>query len=97
MKKKQVISALLILASLGLAVLCFFILPESVIIQFSVNATGNTAVPRLVAILIPLALGIGGAVSGFFEKEDGDAKHKGLIVSLVGLALFVIMIAVNCR
>ena len=94
--KKTTLPILLLAASIVLAILSFFILPESVVIQFSVGSSGNTAVPRFVGILIPFALGAGGAVSELLPKENAASKNKGLLVSLVGIALFLIMIAVNC-
>lgn len=47
------------------------------------------------AVLIPFALGIGGAVSGLFVKGEEGGKSKGILVSVLGIALLVIMLAVN--
>ena len=94
--KRNIVPILLIVASVGFAILSFFILPESVIIQFSIGSSGNTAAPKLLAILIPFALSVGGAISGFLTNGNENSKSKGLLVSLVGIILFVIMIAVNC-
>lgn len=93
--KRNIVPILLIAATVGLAILSFFILPESVIIQFSVGSSGNTSVPKIIAILIPSAHGIGGAISGLLAKDNEKANGKTLLVSLVGIGLFIIMIAVN--
>lgn len=96
MKRNNIFALLLIAASVGFAILSFFILTESVIIQFSIGTTGNTSAPKLVAILLPFALGAGGAIFGLFTKENDTAKNKSLLVSVAGIVLFIIMIAVNC-
>lgn len=93
--KRNMVFILLIAATVGFAVLSFFVLPESVIIQFSVGSSGNTSVPKLVAILLPCALGIGGAISGLLSKGEKKPNSKAALVSIVGIGLFIIMIAVN--
>lgn len=94
--KRNIVPILLIAASIGFAILSLFILPESVIIQFSIGSSGNTTAPKLVAILLPFALGVGGAIYGFFMKENENSKSKGLFVSIMGIVVFMIIIAVNC-
>lgn len=96
MKKERLIPLLLIVASAALAIVSYFVLPQEVVIQISLGSSGHSTAPKLLAVLIPLALGAGGAVSVLMTKEDEKAKGKGLLVSLVGIAVFVIMLAVNC-
>ena len=92
--KKIIIPIIICVVSVGFAILSYVLLPESVIIQFSAGSSGDTVVPKLVAMLIPFALSIGGAVVCFFTSESGSGKV--LLVSAVGIILFIIMIIVNC-
>lgn len=93
--KRNTVPILLIAATIVFAIISFFVLPESVIIQFSVGSSGNTSVPKLVAILIPSVLGIGGAISVLLSKGKEGSNGKSALVSLVGIGLFIVMIAVN--
>ena len=93
--KKNLPAMLLIAASAALAVISFILLPQTVIVQFSTGGSGVTTMPKLFAIALPLALGAGGAAFGLAAKGDEKMKQKCLIVSLVGIAVFVIMLVVN--
>lgn len=92
--KKNILSLLLAVAAIGLAIASYYLLPDSVIIQFSVGG-GNTMAPKLVAILIPLALSLGGAVASFLSVGGNKPNEKCIAISAVGLVVFIIMLAVN--
>lgn len=94
--KRKIIPVILIVLTIGLAVLSYITLPETVITQFSIGTSeNNTTMPKFFALLIPSALGIGGAVSAFFSKDDEKANRKGLLISVVGIAVFIVMMIVN--
>lgn len=94
--KKTIVPVILFALSIGLAIASFIILPDSVVIQFSLGTGGNTSVPKLFAILIPTVLGVGGAVSSYALLQKGNEAGKSLLVSTVGIVLFITMIIVNC-
>lgn len=96
MKKSFILPVILGAASLLLAILSLFLLPDTVIVQFTPGSTEVTTMPRLAAIAIPSALGIGGAVGGLLLRPDESRVRKSLFVSAVGAAVFVIMLIVNC-
>ena len=95
MNKKYIIPVILAAVSVCLAILAFIILPETVIIQFSADSSGNTTAPKLFAVLLPALLGIGGALWALFTKDDEKTRGKGFLISVVGIAVFIIMLAVN--
>ena len=95
MKKNTLISIVFIAVSVGLAVLSFIILPETVIMQISAGSGDNSTAPKVLAILLPTALGIGGAVFNMLLKNNEKANGKCLVVSAVGIILFIVMIIVN--
>lgn len=90
MDRRNVIPITLIVASIILAVVSYVILPQNVMIQFSVGSSGNTYVPKIVAILLALLLGVGGAIAEIIMKEDVRAKRKCLVVSIVGVFVFIL-------
>ena len=94
MKKKNISAAVLIVLSVILAAVSYMILPPSVITQFSPGLTNVTEMPKLAAIAIPFSLGIVGGVLSLLSK-DGKTKSKTLLISAVGIAVFVIIIVVN--
>lgn len=95
MDRRNVIPITLIVASIILAVVSYVILPQNVMIQFSVGSSGNTYVPKIVAILLALLLGVGGAIAEIIMKEDVRAKRKCLVVSIVGVFVFIFTLVVN--
>lgn len=95
MKNKTILSLILVIISIGLAVSGYIILPEQVVIQFSIGTSGNSTAPKLLAILIPTAIGVGGAVASLFSGDGEKSYGKSLLVSVVGIILCIFMIAVN--
>lgn len=95
MKYRKIVPYVLIAVSAALAVISFLVLPDEVIIQFSVGAGANTIAPKLLAVLIPSAIGIGGAVFGLLAGENEKSWTKSIVASVVGVIVFIIMLAVN--
>ena len=91
MKKKLASIAMLIVVAV-LAVISFFVLPDTVVTQFSISSSRVTTMPKLSAIAFPALIGIVGTVVQLSEKEN---KHKGIIVSAAAILVLVIMLCVN--
>lgn len=96
MKKQSVLAFLLITISVTLAVISYFVLPEDVITQFSLNSTGTTTSPKLLAIALPFALGAGAATVSLFVRDNNRTKVRCFIISGLGIILFALMLFVNC-
>ena len=76
--------------ALGLFVTGYIILPDTVIMQLQADGSAGTTMPKLLALLIPLAFT--GVFAALFYK-NGATKH--LLVSLLGLAMFLLTFAFN--
>ena len=95
MKKQVILSCCLLIFSVILSVISYVILPETVVTQISLGNANATTMPKLIAILIPLALGAGGAVASILKREDQKNARKMLIVSGAGIVVFALMLIVN--
>ncbi|NLY06683.1 MAG: DUF1648 domain-containing protein [Spirochaetales bacterium] len=89
--KLRVLAVILLIVSVVLSIVCYLALPDVVTTQIDLN--GNpTTMPKLLAILIPAVIGIGGSAVSIIEKGE---SRKSLVISLVGVALFCMMLVVN--
>ena len=95
MNKQKLIPIILIIVSAALAVISYIVLPETVIVQISVGGSPATTMPKLIAVLLPFALGAGGAVSGLSDAGEAKSQRKWLIISGVGILVFAVMLIVN--
>ena len=95
MKTKNIIAVILLVASFALAVVSWLVLPQIVVTQISIGGSSTTTMPKIIAILIPFTLSAGAAGGALLAKENDEAKNKSLIVSAVGIVVFIIMLAVN--
>lgn len=82
-KTRLLITALILLLAVGLFVIGMIILPETIIMQVQADGSTATTMPKLIGLLIPLALS---AVFALFYYKSG--KSKQLLVAIIGLAAF---------
>lgn len=95
MKYRKPAAIVLLIVSLALAVTAYLVLPETVVVQVSFGGTPSNTMPKLIAVLIPTALGVGGALTALFAKEEGRGVFRALTLSGVGLLVFLLTFAVN--
>lgn len=95
MNKQRIFVIIVLAVSVVLAVVSFIILPDTVITQFSVGSSNVTTMPKLVGIAIPFGLSAGGALVSLFAKGNDNTRKKSMVVSAIGLLVFVILIVVN--
>ncbi len=76
--------------AVGLFIAGYIILPDTVVMQLQADGSAGTTMPKLLALLVPLAFT--GVFAAFFYK-NGATKH--LLVSLLGLAMFLLTFAFN--
>ena len=95
MKTKNIVAVILLIASAVLAVVSWLVLPQTVVTQISIGGSGTSSMPKIVAIAFPFTLSAGAAGGALLAKENDEAQNKSLIVSAVGLVIFIIMLAVN--
>lgn len=92
MNKTKIISIICGVITIILTIIAYIILPDEVITQ--IGAFNNSTSKKLYAIAIPALIGIIGAVLAFFAKEEKKARSY-IIVSIVGIGVFIIMFFTN--
>lgn len=96
MDKKKLIPAIaFIAASVALTAVCYILLPDTVVMQMAMNGNAGTTMPKLLAILLPFALGVGGSVYAIVTKGGDKARNKGLLIGGIGVAAFVLTLLMN--
>lgn len=93
MNRQKIISAVLLILTVAFAIASYILLPETVITQL--GTSGATTMPKIFAVALPTIIGAGGAIGAFLQKNDEQKNYKPLIISAVGIAVFVIMLLVN--
>lgn len=82
-KTRLFITGAILLLAVALFVLGMVILPDTIVMQVQADGSAGTVLPKLVGLLIPLALC---AVFGVLYYRGG--KGKNLFVALVGFVAF---------
>ena len=91
-KNMRLFGIIAIVLGIGLAVLSWFILPDSVAFQ-AINGAKNY-LPKFMTMLLPTFLSIGGALFTLISNYNSLAT-KGLIVSAIGDFLFIMHICLT--
>jgi hypothetical protein len=86
-------SALLIAAAVAAAEISWFLLPQDVVVQVGLNGQATRTMPKLLAIGIPFAIAVVGAVMNIWEKNQ--IKPKGFLISVIGIAAMVLSLLFN--
>lgn len=89
-QKRLTITILILIVSVFLFVLGMIILPDTLVMQVTANGQPGTQMPKLIGLLIPLALS---AVFGILYSKKGGTKS--LIVALVGIGMAALTFAFN--
>lgn len=82
-RTRLLIAGVVLLLAVALFVLGMIVLPETLIMQMKINGAAGTTLPKLIGLLIPLALS---AVFAVLYYKDG--KGNNLLVAVVGLLAF---------
>ena len=90
MKKKKIIAIAILAVSVILAVVGFLILPDTLIIQLSIDGTAGNTAPKVLGLLLPVALSGFGSI-GYGKSGSG----KMLLTACVGLVAFLLLFVFN--
>ncbi len=93
MNKRRLIAILLLTAAAALTVAAYLTLPDTLIVQISTGGKTGATMPKPLALLIPLAMTAVFAV--LYARDAGENRAKYLLVSLLGIAVFILMFIVN--
>ena len=89
-QKRLTITILILIVSVFLFVLGLIILPDTLVMQVTASGQPGTQMPKLIGLLIPLALSTVFAI--LYSKKSGT---KNLIVALVGIVATALTFAFN--
>ena len=82
-KSRLLVAGLIVFLAIALFVLGMVILPDTIVMQVQADGSAGTTLPKLIGLLIPLALC--GVFAVFYYK---GGKGKNLFVAIVGLVAF---------
>lgn len=91
-KKRLYIVASVILLSVILAVVSWFVLPDMVAVQINMQGNAGNTVPKLIGILIPLFFSV---VFSVLYYKNGDLRH--LLISVLGIVIGIVFIFFNIK
>lgn len=82
-RTRLLVTAFILLVAVGLFIFGMIILPETIIMQVQADGSTATTMPKLIGLLIPLALS---TIFTVFYYKSG--RGKNLLVAIIGLAAF---------
>lgn len=77
--------------TIAVGIIGWFILPDVVAVQIGFDGNVSNTLPKLVAILVPVAL----SVAGFIMNLKSDEESKGTVLSIIGLVVIVFITVFN--
>lgn len=87
--KKLIVSGI-IAAGIILAIIGWFILPDILVVQITINGGAGNTLPKLAGIALPLLVNAVFSAAYYYTENK-----KYLLAAIVGLAAAVFTIAVN--
>lgn len=91
--KEQKIGIGIILVSIVMAAAEYFVLPDTLVVQVGMDGTPSNTLPKLAALLIPLAVSVIFSVLYMNGKERD--RTKNLLVALLGIVIYAVMFVMN--
>ena len=82
-KTRLIVSGAILLLAIAAFVAGMIVLPETIVMQVQADGSVGTTLPKLIGLLIPLA--ISGLFAVLYYK---NGTTKSLIVALIGLVAF---------
>lgn len=89
-RQKLFITSAIIIISIILAVISWFILPDEIAVQITMSGSAGNTVPKIFGILLPLLLSVPFSIS-FYKKNE----KKHLIYSIIGVVIAIVFLIFN--
>ena len=89
---KKILLGIIIVISLGLGIYGYMVLPDMVTVQIGISGNPSNIFPKILAVVLPILLSLGGGLGYYFSKEK---EKKYLILSVIGLLISVITLIFN--
>jgi len=93
LSKEKKIGMVFIGISITLAVLGYYILPETVVVQIGLDGKAGNSLPKLVAILLPFGVTL--ISTGLYMFSKTSNRIKNLIFAVIGILVAVFGFIVN--
>lgn len=71
--------------TIAVGIIGWFVLPDVVAVQIGFDGNASNTLPKLAAILVPVAL----SVAAFIMNLKSDEKSKGTVFLIIGLVVIV--------
>lgn len=94
-KQQKILVGTIIGISLITAILSYFVLPEQVVIQITLNTAPNRFAPKEIAIFIPIAFCVLGSLSYLESQEKSSKKIGSILIIGLGLLLPIFTFVIN--
>ena len=92
-KNRLIFMIIMVAVSAGAFIAGLMLLPDVLVVQVSSNGADSNTMPKLYGLLLPVFLTAGGAIVFYFDGEA--SSRKSLIISLVGVVVFVLTFVFN--
>lgn len=92
-KYHRIIGIAVIVVVVAIVIISYFILPEVLIMQITIEGEGGTTMPKLAGLSVNLALGIGAGY--FLFKSDENSVLRWFVISLIIIAVNIFAIFIN--
>lgn len=89
---KKILLGIIIVISLGLGIYGYMVLPDMVTVQIDMSGNPSNTYPKILAVVLPALLSIGGAIGYYFSERK---ENKYLILSIIGLLISIITLFFN--
>lgn len=89
---KKILLGIIIVISLGLGIYGYMVLPDMVTVQIDISGNPSNIFPKILAVVSPILLSIGGGLGYYFSEEK---EKKYLILSVIGLLISVVTLIFN--
>ena len=89
---KKIISGMIVTVSIVLGIYCYMVLPEIVTVQIDPSGNPSNKFPKILAVISPALLSIGGALGYYFSQ---DKEKKYLMLAVIGSLLPIITLLFN--
>lgn len=93
-QRKIVTVALIAIAAAG-TIVGYFVLPATIAVQITAGGQVGNTMPKLVGLAIPAVITVIGAILFYKNGAEGNTRHNGLLISGVGLLVFVLLFVFN--
>ncbi len=92
--KKLIITISVIAISIVLAIVGYFKLPETLVVQITLGGGAGNTLPKALGLLLPLLLSCAFAIV-YYKTETAKEARKNLIISVASLMIYILIFAFN--